>query len=60
MGALEAAYKAAMAALPLLAKLPKGLSLAEAETQNLLTPEEAKVLAHAAALAADVVQVDAK
>jgi len=60
MGALEAAYKAAMAAQPLLAKLPKGLSLAEAETQNLLTPEEAKVLAHAAALAADVVQVDAK
>ncbi|MCA3244496.1 MAG: acyl-CoA dehydrogenase [Alphaproteobacteria bacterium] len=60
LGKLEAAYQATVATAPLLAKLPKGVSVADGLAQGLLTKAEAAQLAAAQALRTDVVQVDAK
>ncbi len=60
LGKLEAAYHAVVATSPLLAKLGKGVSIADGLAQGLLTKAEATQLAAAMALRTDVVQVDAK
>lgn len=58
LGALNTAYQATLQTAPLLAKLPKGMTLEEAVAKNLLTKAEAKTLQAAATLRSDVVQVD--